>query len=182
MMKKDHSCCSHEHEHAHHPSAKEPEPSTPMAEVDCCGEPRKADCCATPAIAMTRQSHDCCGGATPTAPDHPAERSPHSCCGHDGPPVQPASTAKYFCPMCPGVESAAPGDCPKCGMPLERNPAWRAAVVYRCPMHPEVESPTPGTCPKCGMALERVATDTSEDDSEVRSLTWRLWIGASTLR
>ena len=26
--------------------------------------------------------------------------------------------------MCPGVESDVPGDCPKCGMALERNPAW----------------------------------------------------------
>ena len=27
--------------------------------------------------------------------------------------------AKYFCPMCPGVESDKPGTCPKCGMALE---------------------------------------------------------------
>jgi Cu+-exporting ATPase len=30
-----------------------------------------------------------------------------------------SSNAKYFCPMCPGVESDRPGDCPKCGMALE---------------------------------------------------------------
>jgi len=30
----------------------------------------------------------------------------------------------YFCPMCPGVESEVPGDCPMCGMALERNPAF----------------------------------------------------------
>ena len=30
----------------------------------------------------------------------------------------------YFCPMCPGVESEVPGDCPVCGMALERNPAF----------------------------------------------------------
>src|SRR5713226_1734936 len=34
-----------------------------------------------------------------------------------------AAPAKYFCPMCAGVESNRPGDCPKCGMALERNPA-----------------------------------------------------------
>ncbi|MEO8341439.1 MAG: HAD-IC family P-type ATPase, partial [Nitrospirota bacterium] len=27
--------------------------------------------------------------------------------------------AFYFCPMCPGVESDKPGECPKCGMTLE---------------------------------------------------------------
>src|SRR5581483_5938295 len=32
------------------------------------------------------------------------------------------SSAQYFCPMCPGVESDQPGDCPKCGRALERNP------------------------------------------------------------
>jgi len=31
----------------------------------------------------------------------------------------PSPTANYFCPMCPGVESEVPGDCPKCGMALE---------------------------------------------------------------
>lgn len=36
--------------------------------------------------------------------------------------VKPSAGAKFFCPMCPGVESDKPGDCPKCGMALERNP------------------------------------------------------------
>jgi Cu+-exporting ATPase len=46
-----------------------------------------------------------------------------SCCGcHAAAEVKPKSDAKYFCPMCPGVESDKPGDCPKCGMALERNP------------------------------------------------------------
>lgn len=46
-----------------------------------------------------------------------------SCCGcHAAAEVKPKSGAKYFCPMCPGVESDRPGDCPKCGMALERNP------------------------------------------------------------
>ncbi|MES2709292.1 MAG: copper-translocating P-type ATPase [Verrucomicrobiota bacterium] len=70
--------------------------------------------------------------------------------------MNPAAHAKYFCPMCPGVESDQPGDCPKCGMSLERNPAWRAepVTIYTCPMHPEVERDHPGECPECGMALE----------------------------
>ncbi|MES2982968.1 MAG: heavy metal translocating P-type ATPase, partial [Verrucomicrobiota bacterium] len=49
-----------------------------------------------------------------------------TCCGGHGHPaeadVKPSPNAKYFCPMCPGVESDKPGDCPKCGMALERNP------------------------------------------------------------
>ncbi len=71
-------------------------------------------------------------------------------------PVKPRSQARYFCPMCPGVESDKPGDCPKCGMALEENPAWKPAArtIYTCPMHPEVRQDTPGDCPKCGMALE----------------------------
>jgi len=39
-----------------------------------------------------------------------------------GPPT-PKSSA-YYCPMCPGVESDKPGDCPVCGMALEKNPAF----------------------------------------------------------
>ena len=63
----------------------------------------------------------CCGGAKAPEPE-----PVHSCChGHDAPP--PRATARFFCPMCPGVESDTPGDCPKCGMALESNPAWRPA-------------------------------------------------------
>ncbi|MCX6857152.1 MAG: hypothetical protein NTV80_19850, partial [Verrucomicrobia bacterium] len=45
-----------------------------------------------------------------------------SCCQQHGhaahEAVKPPTTAKYLCPMCPGVESDKPGDCPKCGMAL----------------------------------------------------------------
>jgi Cu+-exporting ATPase len=86
--------------------------------------------------------------------------------------------------MCPGVESEKPGDCPKCGMALERNPMWRAAAItiYTCPMHPEVEQDHPGDCPKCGMALEPKtlpAEDDAKDNQELVSLTRKLWIGAA---
>ncbi len=33
----------------------------------------------------------------------------------------PQHHKKFFCPMCSGVESDVPGDCPKCGMALERS-------------------------------------------------------------
>jgi len=79
--------------------------------------------------------------------------------------------------MSPGVESDKPGDCPKCGMALERNPAWKsdAKVIYTCPMHPEVEQDHPGNCPKWGMALEpkTVSAETEEDESELRDMTRR---------
>ena len=108
-----------------------------------------------------------------------------SCCGGHGTTgaVKPAATAQYFCPMCPGVESDTPGDCPKCGMALERNPAWKSAskVIYTCPMHPEVEQDHPGDCPKCGMTLEpkMVSAEGGEHDhAELSDMTRRFWIGA----
>ena len=39
--------------------------------------------------------------------------------GVSAPPANTPTTAAYFCPMCPGVESDHPGICPKCGMALE---------------------------------------------------------------
>ncbi len=42
-----------------------------------------------------------------------------ACCCSNRAPVTPSASAKYFCPMCPGVESDQPGECPKCGMALE---------------------------------------------------------------
>jgi len=89
--------------------------------------------------------------------------------------VKPSATAKYFCPMCEGVESDKPGDCPKCGMALERNPAYTSDTTkfWTCPMHPEVQQDHPGQCPKCGMDLEPMgagAEDDEEDEKAIRSL------------
>jgi Cu+-exporting ATPase len=125
--------------------------------------------------------------------------APKPCCAHHGAGAGGAhshesghephrgsapAAAKYFCPMCPGVESDQPGSCPKCGMALERNPAWRPAALYTCPMHPEVRQDHPGDCPICGMALEPLtAAETEEDeDSELRDMTRRLrWSALLTL-
>src|ERR1700679_3849941 len=90
----------------------------------------------------------------------------------------------YFCPMCPGVESDSPGDCPKCGMALERNPGFVAPTktIYTCPMHPQIERDHPGDCPICGMPLEpKVATANPDEESgsELRDITLRFWVGAS---
>lgn len=85
--------------------------------------------------------------------------------------------------MCPGVESDKPGDCPKCGMALERNPAWvgSASTSYTCPMHPEVQQDHPGDCPKCGMPLERghVAVAEEDEQAELRAFSRKLWVGAA---
>jgi heavy metal translocating P-type ATPase len=83
--------------------------------------------------------------------------------------------------MCPSVESDQPGDCPKCGMALERNPTWKPKTIYTCPMHPEIEQDHPGDCPICGMALEpkTVRAEAEEDDGELRDMTRRFWIGAA---
>ena len=110
----------------------------------------------------------------------------HSHHAHERAAVTPSVAAKYFCPMCPGVETDKPGDCPKCGMALERNPAWvspaAGKTIYTCPMHPEVQLDHPGDCPKCGMALEPMAAAAGADDeenSELHDMTRRFWIGAA---
>jgi P-type Cu+ transporter len=129
----------------------------------------------------------CCGGNTGHAThSHGAHHSHHHHHHHEShhAPLKPSATAKYSCPMCSGIESDEPGDCPKCGMALERNPAWKPApkTIYTCPMHPEIEQDHPGDCPKCGMALEPktvAATDTEEDNAELRDMTRRFWIGAA---
>jgi Cu+-exporting ATPase len=116
--------------------------------------------------------------------DHAAHGHAHACCAHDGvAPVKPTSGAAYYCPMCAGVESDAPGDCPKCGMALERNPTVAAApgkTIYTCPMHPQIEQDHPGNCPICGMALEpKTVSAAPADNTELRDMTRRFWIGAA---
>lgn len=87
--------------------------------------------------------------------------------------------------MCEGVESDKPGDCPKCGMALERNPAWKGEAqktIYTCPMHPEVEREVAGDCPICGMALEPKVMagveEDGEDQGELRDMTRKFWVSA----
>jgi P-type Cu+ transporter len=55
-----------------------------------------------------------------------------------------------------------------------------AAVEYTCPMHPEIVRQKPGACPICGMDLEpRTASADAEDDSSLRDMTRRFWVGAA---
>lgn len=53
------------------------------------------------------------------------------------------------------------------------------AAQWTCPMHPEILRDKSGDCPICGMALVPVAGTAETDDSELRDLTRRLWIGVA---
>jgi Cu+-exporting ATPase len=48
-------------------------------------------------------------------------------------------------------------------------------------MHPEIVRDQPGDCPICGMALEplTISTDSARENSELRDMTRRFWIGAA---
>ncbi len=100
-------------------------------------------------------------------------------CEHNSVHVVPDDTAKYYCPMCEGVESGVPGDCLKCGMRLELNPSYSANRdrVWTCPMHPKVHEAGPGVCPICGMALEPALPVHEEQDGEAKELARKFWIG-----
>ncbi len=50
---------------------------------------------------------------------------------------------------------------------------------YTCPMHPEIVRDAPGDCPICGMALVPIAGTGEADDSELRDLTRRFWLGTA---
>ena len=121
------------------------------------------------------------------------EDNPHGG-GQPPPPSPPAPSdrstgrvaATYICPMCHGVKSDKPGDCPKCGIAWERNQAGivpaSGKTIYTCPMHPEVQQDHPGDCPKCGMVLElktvTAGTD-AEKNAELQDMTKRFWVGAA---
>jgi P-type Cu+ transporter len=113
----------------------------------------------------------------------------HAHCAHAGHGGRTAArdaesaprTKPHYCPVCPGVESEKPGDCPKCGMSLESSHTYHkpaGKVIYTCPMHPQIEQDHPGDCPICGMTLEpKAAASDEEDDSEAESLARKFWLG-----
>ncbi|MET0760344.1 MAG: heavy metal translocating P-type ATPase, partial [Flavobacterium sp.] len=86
---------------------------------------------------------------------------------------------KYYCPMhCEGdkVYDKA-GDCPLCGMNLEKVPEFSSAkIMYTCPMHPEVIQEGPGSCPICGMDLVPMEPTDSEDKKTYNDLLYKMKI------
>ncbi len=104
------------------------------------------------------------------------------CCSTSARPVGSDRTvaatdveARYFCPCCPGVGQDEPGDCPRCGMPLQPNPAFvPLSRSYVCPMHPEVRRDRPGNCPECGMALEGTGEGAGDDPMGERDMRRRM--------
>ena len=114
-------------------------------------------------------------------PSHEAHAHDHGHAGPNPPGTAPVvSGTRYTCPIHPEVVRDAPGSCPKCGMTLiPIREAIPRAAEYTCPMHPEIRSPQPGSCPKCGMALVPVAGSGEVDESELRDLTRRLWVGVA---
>ena len=110
----------------------------------------------------------CCGGSNGQAHNQAVQSKINS------------SSAKYYCPMCEGVQSDVPGDCPKCGMALEASEiqVTKQKTIFTCPMHPEVEQDSPGSCPICGMDLEpkTITLVNDEGDAELNAMTRRFWI------
>jgi Cu+-exporting ATPase len=89
------------------------------------------------------------------------------------------SGKKYFCPMCEGVENDTSGSCAKCGMALERNPAFGEPprIIYTCSMHPQIQQDHPGNCPICGMTLEPKTIGVGDEEQhEIKSLSRKFWI------
>jgi len=84
----------------------------------------------------------------------------------------------YTCPMHPEIHQDHPGNCPKCGMALEKEVEALATVTtkFTCPMHPEIIEDSPGNCPKCGMALEPVMVEAEDGNEELDYMTKRFWI------
>jgi Cu2+-exporting ATPase len=92
------------------------------------------------------------------------------------------SDGKYYCPMhCEGDKTYnKPGDCPVCGMHLnkeESRPAGGAKTIYTCPMHPEIRQNGPGSCPKCGMDLvPEEGEETSDEEKAYKKMAKKFWI------
>jgi Cu+-exporting ATPase len=97
--------------------------------------------------------------------------------------IDSSTTTSYTCPMHPEVQSAQPGNCPKCGMALEpvESPQSSSRTEWTCPMHPEIVRDEPGNCPICGMALEprTIDTEQAEQNPELTDMSRRFWFAAA---
>ncbi len=87
----------------------------------------------------------------------------------------------YTCPMHPEIHQNHPGNCPKCGMTLEKEVEALPTIKtqYTCPMHPEIIRDEPGDCPKCGMHLEPITVQAEEKNEELDDMSRRFWISTA---
>ncbi len=87
----------------------------------------------------------------------------------------------YTCPMHPEIHQNHPGNCPKCGMTLEKEVEALPTIKtqYTCPMHPEIIRDEPGNCPKCGMHLEPITVQAEEKNEELDDMSRRFWISTA---
>ena len=72
----------------------------------------------------------------------------------------------------------------KSASPVPKAPATEAKASavgpeYTCPMHPEIVRNAHGSCPICGMALEPLTPLADQENTELREMTRRFWIGAT---
>jgi Cu+-exporting ATPase len=86
-------------------------------------------------------------------------------------------TPYYFC--CDGCREMFRADPERYLSKSTPTPTPATGAQYTCPMHPEILRDGPGSCPKCGMALVPIAGTGKADDTELRDLTQRFWIGAA---
>jgi Cu+-exporting ATPase len=100
---------------------------------------------------------------------HPHQRMPE--------PKESPKADKYVCPMCEGVESNKPGNCPKCGMALETGPPCHSKAKGHLHL-PDASADRAGPSrpvPDLWMDLEpkTVEPGMEDDDSELQSMTQR---------
>jgi hypothetical protein len=74
-----------------------------------------AGCASIPTDATQRRGGVADPAATPPTPWGPQVTTD---AGKNAPPQAPAAQGRYTCTMHPEIDLPAPGNCPKCGMPL----------------------------------------------------------------
>jgi len=131
---------------------------------------------ADPSKYVTKSAPASAPAAAPEQPTDPVcgmKVDPSSAAGT----YEHAGTKHYFCSKhCLEQFKADPGKY----LDKSAAPAPVAApkhAQYTCPMHPEIVQIGPGSCPLCGMALVPIAGTGTADDSELRDLTRRFWLG-----
>lgn len=107
--------------------------------------------------------------STENIPPHTHKAAHHS---HQSVAASQQGNGKYYCPMhCEGDKVYnKPGNCPVCGMNLEKLPELPTGGQYTCPMHPEIVQDAPGACPICGMELVPVLPADDEDNKTYLAL------------